>query len=72
MTPETAQALHIELKPDGRGAMVMLYRGSAFAFIERSSRDRFTWRGVTVSGELFKAKTVAALVDILADNLPPS
>jgi hypothetical protein len=71
MTPETAQALHIELKPDGRDAMIMLYRGNAFAFIERSQRDRFTWRGVTVSGQLFKAGTVSALVDTLAGHLPP-
>jgi len=71
MTPHDAAALGFEIKPDGREAMVMLYHGTAFAFIERSARDRFTWRGVTVSGELFKAGTVSVLIDLLASAAPP-
>jgi hypothetical protein len=72
MTPNQAQALGLDIRPDGAKALVVLYKGAAFAWVERSQRDRHLWRGVTVSGALFHARTVSELIDTLAANLPPS
>ena len=72
MTPNEAQSLGLDIRPDGAKALVILYKGEALAWVERSKRDRHLWRGVTVSGALFHARTVSDLLDTLAGNLPPS
>jgi hypothetical protein len=71
MTPHDATALGLDVRPDGKGAMVILRNGAALAWIERSRRDRHMWRGVTTAGELYHARTVSELIDVIASNLPP-
>jgi hypothetical protein len=71
MTPHDAAALGLDVRPDGKDAMVILRNGAAFAWIERSRRDRHLWRGVMAGGDLYHARTVSELLDVLAANAPP-
>ena len=71
MTPHKAAALGLDIRPDGKDALIVMRGGAAFAWIERSRRDRHLWRGVTAGGTLYHARTVSELIDLIAADMPP-
>jgi hypothetical protein len=71
MTPDVAEALGLEFRPDGGEAFIVLRDGAVEAWIDRCEKDSHQWRAVTVKGLLLKARTVSALLDDVASNLTP-
>ena len=71
MTPHKAAALGLDIRPDGKDALIVMRGGAALAWIERSRRDRHLWRGVTAGGTLYHARTVSELIDLIASDMPP-
>ena len=71
MTLSELDALGIEIRPDGRNAMVIMRHGAVEGWIERSRHDRHIWRALNVRGQLFRGASVSRLIDQIADNLAP-
>jgi hypothetical protein len=71
MTPDQMDALHLTIEPDGEGAYVVMRGDAVAAWFERSGKDRNLWRAVLADGTLYKGRTISALLDWTAANLPP-
>jgi len=71
MRIETLRALGLEVRSDGRDALVILRHGAVEAWIERMPKDRNRWKAVNVRGKLFTAHSGSRLLDMIADNLAP-
>jgi hypothetical protein len=71
MRLDVMEALGLEVRGDGRDALVVLRHGAVEAWIERMPKDRNRWKAVNVRGKLFVAHSGSRLLDMIADNLSP-
>jgi hypothetical protein len=71
MRLDVLEALGLEVRGDGRDALIVLRGGAVEAWIERMPKDRTRWKALNVRGQLFEAHSGSRILDMIADNLHP-